>query len=430
MRQVQLTSGAYGHMLNSNQAFSKDGQWLVYDTRNDDTKIGGTGGIEMVNIGSGEIRQLYQTKNQSEYGPGVGAASFSPVADQVIFIHGIRNADEKRPYSFTRRTGVCIAIDDPQVPVFMDARDIEAPFTPGALRGGTHAHSWSGDGQWLCFTYNDYVIEQLSKINTVVQDLRTVGVMFPERVSVAEDAAGENNCGQMFSVLVARVNANPVAGSDDIDRAFDECWIGRKGYQDVSGRWQERAIAFQGVVKDENGLRKTEIFVVDLPADLKAAKGGADLAGTVSKLPDVPDGIKQRRITFTKAGVEGPRHWLRSSPDGTMIAFLSKDPQGVINAFTVSPNGGEVKQVSFNDFDIESGLNFSPDGKYISYVAQSAVYVTEVATGKSSALTGRFNENDRPVSSVLWSPDGKILAYNRFVENSEGRNLQIFLLFL
>lgn len=428
MSEIQLTNGPYGHMLNTSQVFSKDGKWLVYDTRNDDTKIAGTGSIEMVNVLTGEVKELYHTKNQTEYGPGLGAASFSPVADKVIFIHGIRNSDEKRPYGFSRRTGVAVEINNPQVPIFMDARAIKAPFIPGALRGGTHAHSWSGDGEWLSFTYNDYVIEQWSKTDTNVQDLRTVGVMFPERVKVAEDVEGENNSGEMFSVIVTRVTEDLIAGSDDIDKAFDECWIGKKGYLDAGGKWQERAIAFQGNVKDENGMRKTEVFVVDLPVDLNVIKSGKNLAGTASSRPDVPSGIKQRRITSTKEGVIGPRHWLRSSQDGTMIAFLSKDQAGFINAFIVSPNGGTVKQVTFNRFDIQSGLNFSPDGRYISYVAGNAIFVTALATGKSKQLTSTATEKDRPVGTVTWSPDGKTLAYNRFVENNDGRNLQIFLI--
>ncbi|MNY63281.1 hypothetical protein D3C86_2002160 [compost metagenome] len=51
-----------------------------------------------------------------------------------------------------------------------------------------------------------------------------------------------------------------------------------------------------------------------------------------------------------------------------------------------------------------------------------------MVTGKTIALTPNVTENNRPVSAVLWSPDGNLLAYNRFVENAEGRNLQIFLL--
>jgi len=428
MQERQLTTDSKGHFLNTNQCFSADGEWLVYDTRNDDSKIASTGSVEMVNVVTGEIKSLYHTENQTEYGPGLGAASFSPAADRVIFIHGIRNSDEKNPYGFTRRTGVAIDVNHPELPIFMDARDIKSPFTPGALRGGTHAHSWSGDGQWLSFTYNDYVIEQLSKTNPEVQDLRTVGVMFPGKVWVIDDASGENNGGQMFSVVVTKVTENPIPGSDEIDKAFDECWIGKNGYQKADGSWQERAIAFQGNLKDKKGLVKTEIFVVDLPAELSIAKPGEQLAGTAGRGPDVPEGVTQRRITFTKEGVLGPRHWLRSSSDGTEIAFLSKDPSGFINAFTVSPNGGPVKQISFHEFDIQSGLNFSPDSKYLSYVARNAVYLTEVATGISNQLTESASEEDRPVSSVIWSPDGKVLAYNRFVENTDGRNLQIFLI--
>nr|WP_121273620.1 DUF3748 domain-containing protein [Pedobacter schmidteae] len=428
MTEIQLTNQAYGHTLNTHQVFSKDGRWLVYDTRNDDSKIASTGNIEMVNVATGEIKLLYQTKNQTEYGPGVGAATFSPVADRVIFIHGIVNADQNNPYGFTRRTGVAIDVNNPGVPLFMDARDITAPFTQGALRGGTHAHSWSGDGQCISFTYNDFVIEQLSKTNPDVQDLRTVGVMFPAKVEVPEDSSGENNSGEMFAVVVTEVIENPVVGSDEIYKAFDECWIGKKGYRKDDGSWQERAIAFQGNVRDKNGLQKTEVFVVDLPVDLNRLYPEEKLAGTAFSRPGVPEGIKQRRITFTEAGVVGPRHWLRCSADGSQIVFLSKDPSGFINAFSVSPNGGPVKQVSFHQFDIQSGINFSPDGQYISYVAQNAVYITEVAAGTAQQLTANASDANRPVGTVSWSPDGKALAYNRYVENVEGNYLQIFLL--
>src|SRR5690606_34267035 len=122
-----------------------------------------------VHVKTGEVKELYHTENQTEYGPGVGAAAFSPVEKKVIFIHGIRNANAERPYGFTRRTGVAVHLETPGKPVLMDARDVTEPYTPGALRGGTHAHSWSGDGQWLSFTYNDHILEQLSKTNPEVQ---------------------------------------------------------------------------------------------------------------------------------------------------------------------------------------------------------------------------------------------------------------------
>ena len=269
---MQLTHDNSGHTIHNTQCFSQDDEWIVYDTRNNDTMIASTGNISMVNTQTGEIRELYHTEHQTLYGPGVGAATFSPVANRVIFIHGIRNADKNNPYGFTRRTGVAIDIAKPFHPIFMDARDITPPFTPGALRGGTHAHNWSADGKWISFTYNDYIIQQLEKKDASVKDLRTVGVMIPGPVHVAHDPSEENNSGEMFSVIVAKVTENPQPGSDEIDKAFDEGWIGTKGYKKSDGKWQHRAIAFQGEVINPDGTKKTEVFVLDLPEDLTKAR--------------------------------------------------------------------------------------------------------------------------------------------------------------
>jgi hypothetical protein len=104
--ETQLTFDESGHCIYNHQIFSPDDQWIVYDARNHDSQITSTGGILMVNVISGEIKELYRTTNQSAYGPGLGVVSFSPKEDKVMFIHGIRNTTEKNPYSFTRRTGV------------------------------------------------------------------------------------------------------------------------------------------------------------------------------------------------------------------------------------------------------------------------------------------------------------------------------------
>ncbi|ADY52048.1 WD40-like beta Propeller containing protein [Pseudopedobacter saltans DSM 12145] len=413
----QLTFDKKGHLINHTQIFSPDGKWIVYDTRNDDTKIGSTSTIEMVNIETGEIKELYKTQNQTEFGPGVGAATFSPKEEKVIFIQGIRNASENNPYGFTRRTGVAIALENPGKAIYMDARDILPPFTPGALRGGTHAHSWSGDGEMISFTYNDYVLEQLSKHNSSVKDLRTVGVMFPEKVHVQDDnGTAENNDGQMFSVILTKVKENPKPDTDEIDKAFDECWVGKGGYIKADGKKQRKAIAFQGNVRDKAGNTKTEVFVVDLPENLTQAEDAKPLEGTSSTRPNVPKGVMQRRITFLEQGVQGPRHWLRTSKDGSKVFFLSKDKKGYINAFNVSPNGGEVNQVTFNEFDIQSGINLSPNDRLLAYVANNAVYITDLNTGKSTQISQSFLEKDKPVSAVSWSKEGSRLFYNRFVD--------------
>lgn len=426
--EIQLTTTPSGHTIHNTQVFSEDGQWIVYDTRNDDTQIGSTGSVEMVNVRTGEVRILYETANQTEYGPGVGAATFSPTADRVLFIHGIRNADAARPYSMTRRTGVAIDVDRPGMPVSMDARDIVPPFTEGALRGGTHAHSWSGDGKWISFTYNDYVMEQRAKIDPSVQDLRMVGVMVPGRVEIEPDDSLENNNGTYFSVVVTNVTENPAPGSDEIDRAFDECWIGKEGYLKPNGSKQRKAIAFQGNVRNEDGETVTEIFVVDLPEDLTQAIDGKPLQGTATSRPGVPKGVIQRRITQSVHGIAGPRHWLRTTPDGNTICYLAKDREGVVQLFGVSPNGGQPQQLTRNPFPIQGPFNIHPNGEWVAYPADNSLFITRVATAETYRITPRFDDASKPIGAPNWSPDGNAIAYNRYVGMNAGRFLQLFLL--
>jgi hypothetical protein len=427
-KEHQLTSDAMGHTINPSQIFSPDDQWIVFDTRNDDTGIGSNGSIKMVNARTGEIRPLYQAKNQTQYGPGVGAATFSPVENRVLFLHGIRNADKDHPYDLTRRTGISIDISDTSKIFFIDARNIVAPFTPGALRGGTHAHSWSADGKWISCTYNDYVLQQLSKTDSSIKDLRTVAVMAPSGKIKTPANGSENNDGEMFSAVVAKVTASPKPGSDEIDRAFDETWIGKNGYQKKNGEWQQRAIAFQGNVRDENGKTKTEIFVVDIPADITKAAPGAPLEGTARTMPAPPSGALQRRVTYSEEGVHGPRHWLRSTADGKLIAFLAKDGKGVIQIFAVPSNGGDIRQLTFNDFPVQSTFNFSPDDTHIAYIAGNSVFINDLQTNKAARITRKFRDEEAPVNGVVWSHDGKTLAYNRYVPDNGKRFLQIFLL--
>ncbi|WP_113638850.1 DUF3748 domain-containing protein [Nubsella zeaxanthinifaciens] len=425
---IQLTFSNFGHTVNTGQVFSSDNQWIVFDTRNNDGDIKITDSIGIVNTQTAEEKIIYTVPNQSQFGPGVGAASFSPVANRVIFIHGIRNANEQKPYDFTRRTGVAIDLENPQQPIFMDARQLDSPFTQGALRGGTHAHSWSGDGQMISFTYNDEVMAQLAKTDDSVKDLRTIGLMFPKKVSVNKATDLENNDGEMYAVLAAEVTEHPKLGTDEIDKAFDECWIGKDGYLKPDGSRQQKAIAYQGNVRNEQGATITEIFVVDIPENIALLDFGADIAGTTRTRPAVPSELKQRRITFSKKGVQGPRHWLRSSPDGALIFFLAENEKGLIQVFSVSPNGGKVNQVTDNSFSITSPINISPNGLFISYIADQSVFITAIASGKSTRLTPQYEAPEQLNGAVLWSNDSKMLAFNRYVKSADGIFLQIFLL--
>lgn len=426
--EIQLTSASQGHTLHNTQVFSPNDEWIVYDSRNKDSEIGITRTISMVNVNTKEIKQLYQTEYSTQYGPGVGAATFSPTQDRIIFIHGVRSISEEKPYGPTRRTGVGIWVRDPFQPHFMDARDIVYPFTPGALRGGTHAHTWSGDGKWISFTYNDYVIEQLSKTDSSRHDLRTVGVMIPQKVWIEEDNTGENNCGEMFSVVAADVVEKPVWGSDEIDKAFDEGWIGKNGYQRTDGSWQEKAIAFQGNTRNKDGQSIIEIFVLDLPTDVRKARPNKPLEGTADTKPSVPEGVVQRRITYSENGVAEQRHWLRTTSDGNLIAYLSKDGLGTIQIFGVSPHAGSSTQLTNHSFSVQGSFNFSPDGKYIAYFADNDLFISDLRNRESYRMTNLKTSKEEIVGAPVWSNKGDKIAYNRYVKYGNDYYLQIFLL--
>lgn len=424
---VQLTFNQQGHCINTTQCFSPDGQWIVFDSRNHDTLLASSGEIKMVNVLTKEQRLLYKTGSQTEYGPGAGAVTFSPDGKRVLFLSGIANASKEHPYTITRRSGIAVKIEQPMIPLHMDARDIHPPYTAGALRGGTHAHTWSGDGQWISFTYNDYLLQQAEKLYAEVKDLRTIGVMFPKKVMVNNADGVEDFSGAMFSVLLADVVPNPVAGSDEISKAFDECWIGTNGYRKKDGGWQKRAIAFQGMVRDSNGKEKSEIFIADIPDNLEALLDSDVLPGTDKALPSVPGAVKRTRITFTEKGVSlSPRHWLRSVPDGSLIGFLAKDDKGLVQLFGVSTDGGEIKQLSFLEHAVAGPFNFSPDGKYAALIADGSVFVCDVETGESTRLTKKENGL---VGAVVWSPLGNRLCYNKYVAQPDGKSfLQIFVI--
>jgi len=429
--EVQLTGDPSGHCLNSTQCWSPDDHWIVFDGRNTDAAIISTGAIAAVNVSNKEIKALYTVKGQTKFGPGVGAATWSPVTNRVLFIHGIRNAGKDRPYGATRRTGVAIDVDRPFVPIFMDARDIDPPFTPGALRGGTHAHSWSGDGQWISCTYNDDLLEQAEKAGSATKDLRTIAVLAPGRKVrvLARHDSLENNDGELFAFPAARVTDNPAPGTDAIDKAFDECWIGKEGYRKPDGTLQHRAIAFQGNLREKDGARKTEIFVADIPDDIiTAAAAMSPPTDPAQRLP-VPPGVTQRRISFTAKGVSpSPRHWLRSTPDGALIGFLAADEHDSIQLFGISPNGGAVRALTHNAFSITGPFNFSPDGKFVAYAGDNSVWITELAGGHTTRVTKRSGNEERPDGAVTWSNDGSMLCYNRRIKTGNEGFWQIFIL--
>ena len=192
MAEIQVTKQPGGHVLTNIGVWSPDGQWIVYDTRSDPAgeKFDGHT-IEIVHVDSGEIRQVYRSQN----GAHCGVATFHPTADKVAFILGPEHPTPNWQYGASHRQGVTVDLSEPGRATPLDARDLSPPFTPGALRGGTHVHVFSSDGQLVSFTYDDHLLEGHG---------RNIGVSTVGRNVTVPKTHSRNHDGSALSVLLTR----------------------------------------------------------------------------------------------------------------------------------------------------------------------------------------------------------------------------------
>jgi len=426
--ETQITHSRTGHILTNTRVWSPTGEWIVYDIRPDPAgEVFEGSRIEMVNAETQEVRVLYE----AQHGAHCGVATFNPLREEVVFILGPENPSPDWQYGFTHRQGVIVDVHRPGRSRPLDARDLVPPFTAGALRGGSHVHVWDAAGQWVSFTYEDEVLAKFRE-ETADHDLnlRNVGISIPGHSVRVKRGHPRNQDSEYFSVLATRTKAEPSPGSDEIKKAFEEGWVGTNGYARADGSWQRHALAFQGQVISVQGQTVAEVFIVDLPEN-PTVPGDGPLAGTETRRPAPPRGTAQRRLTFTTErkfpGLQGPRHWLRSSPDGSRIAFLMKDDAGVAQLWTVSPNGGAPAQITHNQWPIASTFTWSPDGKRLAHVMDHSVCVTDVTRGITQRLTPRSDDAVAPrPEACVFSPDGKKIAYVRTVPESGARFNQVF----
>ena len=433
LKEIQVTNdNSKHHDLDNNDNFSPDGKWLVYDTRTNAGGIGASPSIERVNIETGETEVLFEISDNHDYGTGAGAASYHPLENRVIFIHGLPVCTEKNPYQQWRRTGVMVKDNQPNVPINMDSRDVTFPYTPGALRGGTHRHEWSRDGKWIGYTYNDAIMKKLVDSTGIKWNLRTIAVSNQQhQVMIDKDEAGENVDGTWYSAVVVRVVPDPEPGSDEISNAASDSWIGTSGYKKTDGTMQV-ARAFLGKVGDKNGKAVEELFVVDIPDSINIPGEFGPLEGTQNSCPMPPKGTVQRRLTYTaNAKYPGCSGVVRSSADGSQIAFLAKDKNGVLQVFLISPLGGESIQITEHSSDVQSAARWSHENKSIAYIWDNSIVLCDISDRpfekRYKRLTAR---TDEPPSNLVWSNDGKTIAFNRSVpvEGKNDQKKQIFVI--
>jgi hypothetical protein len=435
--QRQLTNAAHGHILANAAVWSPDGAWLVYDTRSDPagSAFDGTR-IERVNVHTGEVQLLYESRR----GACCGVPMVNPVDGRIAFILGPEDPTPDWQYCAWHRQGVLIDPERPGELTNLDARNLTPPFTPGALRGGSHVHQFSPDGRLVSFTYEDHALATVAaslrdaearfgetRLQQVDPNQRNVAVAFPPSVQVPRTHP-RNHDGEFFSVVVTRTVNAPRPGSDEISRAYEEAWIATPQRAGASPppAGVARSLAFLGDVVASDGTTHAELFVVELSADL-SQPGDGPLEGTPTRRPAPPAGTRQRRLTFAGdrpvPGLRGPRFWPRSAPDGNLIAVLMPDNARHAQLWAISPQGGELRQLTRDPFPVTSAFTWNHDGSRIAYIADGSVMTVDVDSGRTRRLTPSAS-GLRPEACVF-SPDGRRIAFVRTSVSASGEFNQV-----
>jgi tricorn protease len=123
-----------------------------------------------------------------------------------------------------------------------------------------------------------------------------------------------------------------------------------------------------------------------------------------------------RRLTQTPGVRESQPRW---SPDGKWIAFVA-DTDGSEQVWLCDESGGNTKQISKGESQ-RGQIRWAPDSKALLYTASDRkLYRYDLEGGKTTVLTQSevvgFGQN--AIQSPEWSPDGKWISYTR-----GGRNL-------
>lgn len=420
----QLTHASCGHILTNINVWSKDSEWIVFDVRSDPAGSHFDGGsIQRVWM-DGRTEVLYQSRQ----GACCGVATVCPVTDRIAFILGPENPTNDWMYAAWNRRGLIVDSSYANTERPLDALDFQDPFTPGALRGGSHVHVFSPNGRFVSFTYEDRIL-QLASDKGADRNQRNIGVTWLEQSIEVPKTHPRNQDGSGFSVLVTKTTNSPMPGSDEIQKAYEDAWIGKQGYLQPDGTNQAGSLAFFGDCIDEKGDVITELFRVDFPDPPWKAPDDCTLQGTLLQRPCPPLGTSQVRLTRTPhrkyPGIQGPRHWPRSHPDGSNIAVLMKDDAGHAQIHLVDTLTGNVQALTQLPFPVSSCFTWNASGTQIAFAADRSIFTVDTSNGTCARRTKPSDPPPRP-EAVVFSPDNNSIAYVRPVLTNGAWWNQIF----
>lgn len=414
MSEKQLSFSPKTHSLDNNDNFSPDGMFLCYDTRGTiyAENLANSKSIEKIEIESGIESILWNPPSVSgeQAAPGVAAASYHPIENKVIFIHGpdLDEVEKRGYYNIRNRTAVEVDGDGNNTWVKVDMRDIfNDTIIPGAHRGGSHRHEYSGNGKRIGFTYDDFLVKEYD---------RTIGFLQPD------EKAPEGYTHYFCVILKPTRKGDSKAG--EIEKAYGDSWIGAEG----SMR------AFIGKVRALNGKDyENDLFIADIPIDIDIT---TSWSGTQNEYPEPPEGIVIRRLThgMNISGI------VRGSADGRQIAFTAPDGDGINQVFVIKANGSDKQAIQTTHLSSSvSSVRWHSSGDWIFGISDGDILATYAGKDQELGKTVRLTDDNMKRDQLVVSSDGDWLAYiiavptkdanGKLCKDAEGNDFrQIFIL--
>jgi hypothetical protein len=474
-KEIQLTTSKECNKIVSNAyAFDSNSEHICFDIR---SHLGGHvfdgDRIQVVNIQTKEVKTVLQTVNEAK----CGVALFHPFDENILCcIVGPQHPTKEWDYAAHHRRGYVVDLNDSaqretngkqisRQSSNLEARDLISPFTKGALRGGTHVHAFSPDGALVSMTYEDAILADSKDENVSKRNARNIAVTIHEDIVKIDKSRNDRNVSGGFTVCVTETTPEPKRGSDEISRAYEDCWM------------DSRTLSFLGDCRDEKGDILTELFVVELPRDVEKLKeedddddnGGVEeekekrlLQGTPTSYPKPPKSVKQRRVTRSSGCQGSVRFWPRANPaDPNTICILLRDDDDKsddddknatsressssaskssgFQLHLVDATTGAIEKLSSlpNGEHVNSAFSWSPNGAFICFATSANRIARTFAAGERKGQTeyltppmtttnANAHANIIRPECVCVSPNGKYVCFVKTIVE-DGVN-QIFVL--
>jgi hypothetical protein len=469
-KEIQVTTSKECNKIVSNAyAFDSNSEHICFDIR---SHLGGHvfdgDRIQVVNIQTKEVKTVLQTVNEAK----CGVALFHPFDENILCcIVGPQHPTKEWDYAAHHRRGYVVDLNDSaqretngkqisRQSTNLEARDLISPFTKGALRGGTHVHAFSPDGALVSMTYEDAILADSKDENVSKRNARNIAVTIHKDIVKIDKSRNDRNVSGGFTVCVTETTPDPKRGSDEISRAYEDCWM------------DSRTLSFLGDCRDEKGDILTELFVAELPRDVEKLKeddddnGGEEeeekrlLQGTLTSYPKPPKSVKQRRVTRSSGCQGSVRFWPRANPaDPNTICILLRDDDknddneenatsresssSASSGFQLhlvdATTGAIEKLSSLRDGEqVNSAFSWSPNGAFICFATSANRIARTFAAGERKGQTeyltppptppttnARANDIIRP-ECVCVSPNGKYVCFVKTIVEDDVN--QIFVL--